>query len=99
MMNNSSNRDRLTYLPQYNNPTQWRLSRPLRIGIVPSEPPFMFDCFTSTLSLTPIPIDCPMPGMAVEIMHFLLKSLNFEYTLVPLNVTQDGYGRPGPNGT
>ena len=64
---------------------------------MPDEPPFMFDCFT-VASLTPTR-DCEMPGIAVEIMHFLLKVLRFEYKLIVLNVTAGDYGRPGPNGT
>jgi hypothetical protein len=81
----------------YNDLTNWRLSRPLRIGVVPESPPFMFECAQYDLKVRRP--TCVMPGIAVEMMHFLMTSLRFDYELVQLNVSAGAYGSPGPNGT
>lgn len=82
---------------EFNDMTKWKLSRPIRIGVVPESPPFMFECAQYDLEVRRP--NCTMPGIAVEMMHFLMSSLRFDYELVQLNVSAGVYGRPGPNDT
>ena len=75
----------------------YKLLRPLRIGVVNEKRPFMHACARESMAVDHR--KCPLPGIAVETMHFLVTTLKLDVQLVQLDVPPGNYGRPGLNGT
>lgn len=66
-------------------------------GVAAAKEPFIFAC--AQYDLTVRRPSCPLPGIAVETMEYLMRILQLDYELVQLNISGSDYGRPLDNGT
>ena len=67
----------------------------LRVGIAHAHEPYIMPC---SLKGFQVRDDCQMPGIAVEVMDFVLRKAGIPYVSVPLNIS-GVYGVLRENGT
>ena len=68
----------------------------IRVGVTATSMPYIFDCGRQNARVR---ADCPLPGLAIEIVDFCLGRLGWPYKLISLDSADGDFGEPLDNGS